>query len=202
MATVGGNNQVAALMAQVQSLMGQAGVAGGGAAAGAPGTTPATTAAANTASTTTAGIVSVQAQTLRGTTVTVTKDLSNGKYKLTPNTGLDERVTVDGKSLLFDGNGEQVTNYQIASRQPIKVELDRRVGISSGISNLSRIVSQRQERIKQLQEALAQDSNETNAVDQLNLQHINMEATAVQHLSEINKKIFDTVESAIGVWTR
>lgn len=205
--TVGANNNVAALTAQANALAGQlqgagvnvaplmAGITGGGAAAPAANATGA-------ASTTTAGLQQVQATTARGTTVTVVKDPSTGRYSLVPPTRLDEKVMVDGKVLLFDGNGANVRNFEVAARQPIKVDLDQRVGIASGISNLSRIVAQRQERLKTLQEALAQDSNETGGTNQLDIQQLVQEQQVSENINGLNKKIYDSVQNMVQGWLR
>ncbi len=180
-------------------LGGAATTAGGAAAQPAAGGTGA---AANAASTTNAGIQMVQAPTARGTQVTVTKDPTTGKYSLTPPTGLDEKVLVDGKNLLFDAKGVNVRNFEVVARQPIKVDLDQRVGIASGISNLSRIVAQRQERLKGLQEALAQDSNESGNTNQLDIQLLVQEQQVSEHISNLNHKIYESVQNAIGPWLR
>jgi hypothetical protein len=194
-------NTLAGMGVNTQALLG--GVAGGGAAA-TPGAGAAATpgAAANAASTTNAGIQMVQAPTARGTQVTVTKDPTTGKYSLTPPTGLDEKVLVDGKNLLFDAKGVNVRNFEVVARQPIKVDLDQRVGIASGISNLSRIVAQRQERLKGLQEALAQDSNESGNTNQLDIQQLVQEQQVSEHISNLNHKIYESVQNAIGPWLR
>lgn len=194
--------QLSQVLGQLQGMgVNTAALLGGGAAAPATGAA-ATGAVANTASTTNAQIQSVQAPTARGTTVTVVKDATTGKYSIVPPTGLDEKVLVDGKQLLFDGKGVNVRNFEVVARQPIKVELDQRVGIASGISNLSRIVAQRQERLKGLQEALAQDSNESGNTNQLDIQQLVQEQQVSENINGLNKKIYDSVQEAVRSWLR
>ena len=202
-----GTNPIAALTAQAQTLGAQAGVnvgpalaslTGGGATPGAAGTP-----ALNAASTTTAPLTQAAGVTLDGRPVVVVKDPTNGKYALTPATGKDEQVTLsDGKKMLFDREGKVVRNFEIAARQPIRVELDQRVGIASGISNLSRIVAQRQERLKSLQEAMAQDSNETGGTNQIDIQQLVQEQQVSENINGLNKKIYDSVQSAVQAWLR
>lgn len=194
--------QLSQVLGQLQGMgVNTAALLGGGGAATTPGAAV-PGAAVNAASTTNAGIQAVQAPTARGTTVTVTKDPSTGKYSLTPPTGLDEKVLVDGKNLLFDAKGVNVRNFEVVARQPIKVELDQRVGIASGISNLSRIVAQRQERLKTLQEALAQDSNESGNTNQLDIQQLVQEQQVSENINGLNKKIYDSVQEAVRSWLR
>lgn len=177
------------------------GITGGG-TAGTPGAAAVPGAVASTASTTNAQIQAVQAPTARGTTVTVVKDPSTSKYSLVPATGLEEKVLVDGKQLLFDARGINVRNFEVVARQPIKVDLDQRVGIASGISNLSRIVAQRQERLKAMTEAMAQDSNETGSTNQVDIQQLVQEQQVSENINGLNKKIYDSVQEAVRSWLR
>lgn len=210
--TVGAaGNNVAALQAQAAQLLGQLGggaALGGGAGAAAPGAQGAAGAAGaqgqQQAAVPQAGV------TARGVAVQIVADPQTGKPKLATPTGLDEKVELlnpqtgarTGQVMLFNAAGAQVRNFEIAARQPIKVDLDQRVGIASGISNLSRIVAQRQERLKSLQEALAQDSNETGNTNQLDIQQLVQEQQVSEHISNLNHKIYESVQNAIAPWLR
>lgn len=219
---------IAGLTASLNQGLGQLGalgvnVGGGGAAAPAAGTNAA--GAANTPAVapgatypgilTPTGVTNdVQAQailnagaflsmattSIAGRQVNVLKT-SDG-YKLQPPSGQDEIVKVENKMLRFDGKGKNLTNFDVADRESVAVDLDRRQGIATGISNLSRVVAGRQERLKNLSEALAQDSNETGATNQVDIQRLVMEQQVTENLSNMNKKIYDSVQSAIAPWLR
>jgi hypothetical protein len=220
---------IAGLTASLNQGLGQLGalgvnVAGGGAAAAA-GAAPAANAAAATPAVTPGvtypGLLTptgvqneVQAQailnggaflglnttSIAGRQVSVLKT-SDG-YKLQPPSGQDEIVKVENKMLRFDGKGKNLTNFDVADRESVAVDLDRRQGIATGISNLSRVVAGRQERLKNLSEALAQDSNETGATNQVDIQRLVMEQQVTENLSNMNKKIYDSVQAAIAPWLR
>ncbi len=200
--------QLSQVLGQLQGMgVNTAALLGGGAAAPAAGAAPAVGAQAAAATGTPA-----QPQpgvTARGASVQVVQD-ANGKVRLAAPTGLDEKVTLlnpatgqpTGQVLLFNQAGTQVRNFEIVARQPITVQLDQRVGIASGISNLSRIVAQRQERLKGLQEALAQDSNETGNTNQLDIQQLVQEQQVSENINGLNKKIYDSVQEAVRSWLR
>ena len=135
-----------------------------------------------------------------GRQVTVVKD-SKG-YSLEPGSGADELVQVEGRVLRFDGAGRNLTNFEVADRQGVAVDLDRRQGIASGISNLSRVIAGRQERLKNLSEALAQDANESGSTNQVDIQRLVMEQQVTEHLSNMNHKIYESVQNAISPWLR
>jgi hypothetical protein len=144
--------------------------------------------------------------TARGQQIAVIKDNVQGLYRLAAGTNQDEKVTVqDGasiKTLLFDGSGKNVRYYEVADRDTVKVDLDRRQGIATGITNLSKVVAGRQERLKALTEALAQDSNENGNTNQVDIQRLVQEQQVTEHLSNMNKKIYDSVQAAITPWLR
>jgi hypothetical protein len=127
---------------------------------------------------------------------------SSDGYKLQPPSGQDEIVKVENKMLRFDGKGKNLTNFDVADRESVAVDLDRRQGIATGISNLSRVIAGRQERLKNLSEALAQDSNETGATNQVDIQRLVMEQQVTENLSQMNHKIYESVQNSIQTWLR
>lgn len=202
-----GNQSVAGLQAQAQSLAGQltaggvnvAGILGTGAAGLiGGGTTPGVATGAAGAN---AGITTTQAVSARGATVTVMKDNAKGIYTIAP-TGQDEMLQIDGKVLRFNAQGKSVTNFDVVKREPIAVNIDNREGVAAGISNLSRVVASRQERVKKLTEAAAADSNENGTINQIDMQLIVQEQATNDHMNGLNKKIFDGVEESISLWLR
>ncbi len=144
------------------------GVTGGGTTAAANTTAPGTQ--------TTAEVVQLVGVNTAGQQIAVIKDNAQGLYRLAQPTGRDEKLTVvDGastKTLLFDASGKNVRNFEVADRATVKVDLDRRQGIATGINNLSRVIAGRQERLKALTEALAQDSNENGNTNQVDIQRL------------------------------
>lgn len=184
-----------------------AGITGGGGATGATGT-PAAGATGTPAAGAQAPAAPQPGITARGVSVQITSE--GGKPRLVAPTGMDEKVELvnaqtgakTGQIMLFNGAGVQVRNFELVARQPIKVDLDQRVGIASGISNLSRIVAQRQERLKGLQEALAQDSNETGNTNQLDIQQLVQEQQVSENISNLNHKIYESVQNALSPWLR
>jgi hypothetical protein len=215
--TAGATNNVAALSNQVGAALSQLGnlgvaipgVTGGGGTAAATGAN----AAAATANTqTTATVKTLQGVNMQGAATPVLKDEAKSEYRLATPTGKAEKVTVretneqgqvvSEKTLLFDAQGNNVRNFEIADRQTIKVDLDRRQGIATGINNLSRVIAGRQERLKSLTEALAQDSNENGSTNQVDIQRLVQEQQVTEHLSNMNHKIYESVQNAIQIWLR
>lgn len=90
------------LMRTIQSLV----AALGGSPAAAPSAMP----TANAPS-------AIEAQTARGTKVTVVKDPTTGVFALALPTGADEGVVVDGKQFYFDAQGRDVTREHTARLQ-------------------------------------------------------------------------------------
>ncbi|MCB0878646.1 MAG: hypothetical protein KDC46_06655 [Thermoleophilia bacterium] len=146
------------------------------------------------------GALSFATVSFGGSQVQVVKSTTG--YALVPGTGKDEIVQVDGRMLRFDGDGRNLNNFQVAERQGVPVEFDRRQGIAAGIGNLSRVVAARQERLKNLSEALAQDAQETGTTNQLDVQRLVMEQQVTENLSAMNKKIYDSVQQSVQAWFR
>lgn len=210
MAAVNGNN-VAALMAQAAQAQQTLAALTGQPAAGTPGiaTSPqngvATTATAAGGGADPASALRpqsgiVQAVSISGRPITIVK--TDDKYQLQTPTGMDEAVVLDGKPIRFDSKGVHVRNFELEDRKPTSVELDRRQGIAAGIGNLSKVIAGRQERLKALSEALAKDANELGSTNQVDIQRLVMEQQATEHLSNMNHKIYESVQNAIAPWLR
>lgn len=200
-------NQLTAGLAQLNNL--GINVNGGGAA-----NTGAANAAANANAQTAATIQQLTGQSARGQQVAVIKDNAQGTYRLAAPTGQSEKVVVaevnpeNGqltgatKTLLFDASGKNVRNFEVADRATMRVDLDRRQGIATGINNLTRVIAGRQERLKSLTEALAQDSNENGSTNQVDIQRLVQEQQVTEHLSNMNHKIYESVQNSISAWLR
>ena len=144
------------------------------------------------------GMLGFTTRSMGGNQVQVVK-ASNG-FTLSPPTGRDEIVQVDGRMLRFDASGRNLNNFQVAERDGVPVEFDRRQGIAAGIGNLSRVVAARQERLKNLSEALAQDAQETGSTNQLDIQRLMMEQQVTENLSQMNRKIYESVQQSVRAW--
>ncbi|MCW2957007.1 MAG: hypothetical protein JWO69_1876 [Thermoleophilia bacterium] len=190
MAAVNGN---AAALSSLQAIAGQvqgiAAAAGLGNVAGG-GTAPQTGAAANpsAAAGTAAATGTAAPMTIPGTGKAEVRNI-NGvtKYFAAANVGTPAK---------------EITAYQYAEKNiNFVVDLDYREGISAGLSNLGNIFSARQERIRLLSNALANDANNgtINAADMARLQ---AENSTTEQLSLMQKKIFDSVQNAIQAWLR
>ncbi|MCW2961463.1 MAG: hypothetical protein JWM25_499 [Thermoleophilia bacterium] len=181
-----GGADLAATIAQAQQLMGTLGIAGGGATAAAPAAgAQGATAAAGTAAAT-------------GTSAPLT----------VPGTGQAQALNIQGVGTKYFAAApvgtpaKEITAYQYAEKNvSFKVDLDYREGIAAGLSNLGNIFSARQERIRLLSNALANDANNgtINAADMARLQ---AENSTTEQLSLMQKKIFDSVQNAIQAWLR
>lgn len=194
MATTPANNQVSALTGQLGGLFSQLqgmgvqipGVTGGGA-------TPAagTGAAAGTTPTANAG---GQVNGQPGTFI--------------PGTGKPEiRQGADGKTRYYAAapvgtNAPEITAFQYTESHQFKINLDYREGIATGLANLSRIFGARQERVRLLSNALANDANTSGSFNPVDLQKMSLETTTTQQLSEMQKKIFDSMRDSIQAWLR
>lgn len=208
MAAVNGNN-VATINAAIAETQARIAALGGG-TAGAPGI--ATSGGTNTVVAAGGGGGADPAAALRpqsglvnavsisGRPIVIVK--SDDKYQLQTPTGMDEAVVLDGKPLRFDSKGVHVRNFELEDRKPTSVELDRRQGIAAGIGNLSKVIAGRQERLKALSEALAKDANELGSTNQVDIQRLVMEQQATEHLSNMNHKIYESVQNAISPWLR
>lgn len=212
------NNALVGLQGQLGQALGQAAALGinvnaltGGGQPGAPGiaTTPqagvATTATATGGGADPAAALRPQSGTVVATSISgrqITIVKADDKYHLNPPTGMDEAIVLDGKPLRFDSKGVHVRNFEIEDRKPTSVELDRRQGIAAGIGNLSKVIAGRQERLKSLSEALAKDANELGSTNQVDIQRLVMEQQATEHLSNMNHKIYESVQNAIAPWLR
>lgn len=200
-----------ALAGQVQALMSNPQVAaalGGGGAAANP-TAPA--AGANAAAPAAGQLAETTGRTNTGQIVKIVKDPTTQKATLVPRTGKPETVSVldangqpTGTTLLFGANGVETRNFEVAAKTAIfQPVLDRRDGIASGITNLSRVVAARHERLKALQDALAQDANANGgSANQMDLQQLVQEQQITEHISNLNHKIYESVQNAITPWLR
>jgi hypothetical protein len=145
-------------------------------------------------------VLTLTTNSVSGKTVTVLKD-KNG-FRLQTPTGQNELVKIEGKQIRFDAQGVSARSFQLVQAQQIPVDLDRRQGISTGINNLSKVIAGRQERLKMLSEALAQDSSDTGSTNQLDIQQLVQEQQVTEHLSNMNHKIYESVQNAITPWLR
>lgn len=215
------NNQIASIQGALSQL-GSLGVnlTGGGAVGAANGTTGATpaTGATGAAGTTTAAANANRTQQLigqnaQGQQIAVIKNVAGGSYTLAAPTGREEKVVVpevddngvatgQTRTLLFDATGRHLRNFEAADRKTVRVTLDARQGIATGINNLSQIVAGRQERLKTLSDALAQDASETGTTNQIDLQRLVQEQDVTKNLSDMNHKIYESVQQAIQAWLR
>lgn len=215
MAGTVGNNQAATLN-QLQGMLGnlQGMANANGVALGGGGTTPATGAAATPAAgaagaagaTGAAGTAAAAGPvgtftTNNGRQVTVNRD-ANGQMTLAAPTGTVEVVNIDGKSVRFSATGKQTTAFELTESLQFKINLDNRDGIATGLANLSRIFGARQERVRMLSNALADDANDTGSFNPVDLQKMSLETTTTQQLSEMQKKIFDSMRDSIQAWLR
>jgi hypothetical protein len=189
----GANNQVAGLMntlgqglQQLQAMgLNPNAAGGGGAAAPAAGGTPA--AGGQAAAGAQAGVA---------------------QPTFIPGTGKPEiRVGADGKTRYYAAapvgtNAPEITAFQYTESHQFKINLDYREGIATGLANLSRIFGARQERVRLLSNALANDANNTGSFNPVDLQKMSLETTTTQQLSEMQKKIFDSMRDSIQAWLR
>lgn len=218
-ATTGGN--VAALTGQLQqglaalSSMGMNlnGAAGGGGTATTPGAVPGAP-APGTGAPGAGGVPGAAAsnlppgpvgtfQTASGKAVAVSRD-QQGKLAIA-RTGSPEVVSIPGPgggTKYFDANGAETTAFQFTEGHTFKINLDYREGIATGLANLSRIFGARQERVRLLSNALANDANATGSFNPVDLQKMSLETTTTQQLSEMQKKIFDSMRDSIQAWLR
>jgi hypothetical protein len=146
------------------------------------------------------GTLSLTTTSVGGSPVTVLK--TKDGFKLQAPTGRNELVQVEGKQIRFDAQGVSARSFQLVQKEQIPVDLDRRQGISTGINNLSKVIAGRQERLKLLSEALAQDSSDTGSTNQLDIQQLVQEQQVTEHLSNMNHKIYESVQNAITPWLR
>ena len=214
MPATGGTN-VAALGQQLQNGLAQlqgmglnlGNIAGGGATPqpGAQGTTPGAGAGATNA--TAGGGTSLPAgpvgtfPTGSGKQVLVSRD-DKGSLFIQP-TGAYEIANVQGKTVRFDAKtGKAIRAFELTDGLQFKSPLDYRDGIATGLANLSRIFGARQERVRLLSNALADDANETGSFNPVDLQKMSLETTTTQQLSEMQKKIFDSMRDSIQAWLR
>ncbi len=198
-AMIAANPQLAnnpTLMAQAQQAIAAAnGVAGGGAAAPAPQPVGAVTAGG--------GVTGPVSTTTQGTNVpvTLTPDAS-GLWIMTPPTGRNEAVLVNGKLIRFDATGKQTRLFALTQAERTVVDLDAKEGIATGINNLSKLVAARQERTKKLSDALAADANENGNINQVDIQQLMQENQTTEHITGLQKKIYDSVQNSITAWLR
>lgn len=92
------------------------------------------------------------------------------------------------------------TQFQAADSQKLVVNLDTAPGLATGLSNLARIFGARQERVSGLSQALARDANVNGSFNPVDLQRMSLETTTTQQLSEMQKKIFDSMRDSISPW--
>jgi len=136
-----------------------------------------------------------------GRQVLVSRD-NNGSLFIQP-TGAYEVANVQGKTVRFDAKtGKAIRAFELTDGLQFKIPLDYRDGIATGLANLSRIFGARQERVKLLSNALADDANETGSFNPVDLQKMSLETTTTQQLSEMQKKIFDSMRDSIQAWLR
>jgi len=200
----GVNNSTAGLQQQIAATQQQIAALGGGGAAATTGAAGAATGTATAASTPkwdndVPGVIGSY-PTANGTMVTVVRDQA-GQETITP-TGRTEKVAIDGKTVRFGADGKTITAFQQIESLQFKVNLDNREGIASGLSNLSKMFGARQERVKLLSNALADDANDTGQFNPVDLQQMSIETTTTQQLSEMQKKIFDSMRDSIQAWLR
>ena len=198
-------SRYAAAMQQLTAITG-----GGGTTPAAPGTATAPTAGATPTTPAAAPEVASATNSVPGTfgpfpaksgrSVMVTRD-AGGKLSI-PATGGTEAVAMGGKTVRFGPDGKNITAFQQIESYTFKVNLDHREGIATGLANLSRIFGARQERVKLLSNALADDANDSGTFDPVDLQKMSIETQTTQQLSEIQKKIFDSMTNAMQVWLR
>lgn len=125
-----------------------------------------------------------------------------------PGTGKPEiRVGQDGKTRYYaaapvGSQAQEITAFQYTESHQFKIQLDYREGIATGLANLSRIFGARQERVRLLSNALANDANNTGSFNPVDLQKMSLETTTTQQLSEMQKKIFDSMRDSIQAWLR
>jgi hypothetical protein len=125
-----------------------------------------------------------------------------------PGTGKPEiRVGADGKTRYYaaapvGSQAQEITAFQYTESHQFKIQLDYREGIATGLANLSRIFGARQERVRLLSNALANDANNTGSFNPVDLQKMSLETTTTQQLSEMQKKIFDSMRDSIQAWLR
>lgn len=223
-----GTNSTVALTGQLTSLLGQLGnmgvsipgATGGGTGTAATGTTPATgtanaplgTVTAATGSGQTANVTGNSAvridnlKSASGRSVTVLKtergyQLVNAQNQL-QGTGAMEVVLADNKLLRFNELGQQTRSFEQAEKQEKRIPLDYREGIAAGIANMSRLVAARQERTKELSDALATDANDNGSINQVDLQKLVQENTTTENITSLQKKIYDAVDGSIKTWLR
>jgi hypothetical protein len=211
MANAAGGTSVASLQGLINTVSGalaqngvnpQAALAAGGGGAAAPGVAPVAGAqaaggggiVAGGAATTTVGTFTTQT----GRAVTLTK--TGEKYSMTPATGGQEIVNVNGKLVRFDATGKQTTAFDQVMAQRYHVDLDRTSGISNGLSNLSKIFGANQEQVRDMSDALAEDAAESGSFDPLALQRMQMAQTTAQQMSAMEKSIFDSMKESIQSW--
>jgi hypothetical protein len=132
---------------------------------------------------------------------------ATGKYEM--RTGADGRTRYfdDGKDPSTgnprpDGKAYEITAFQYTDAHAFKINLDYREGLATGLANLARMSGARQERVRLLSNALANDANTTGSFNPVDLQKMSLETTTTQQLSELEKKIFDSMRDAVQAWLR
>jgi hypothetical protein len=198
-ATTGANTS--ALLSQLgqglQSLQGLGvslpGTTGGGGTTGAAATAGATTTAPASGASNPSGLNA--------------RIPATGKYEM--RTGADGRTRYfdDGKDPSTglpraDGKAYEITAFQYTDAHAFKINLDYREGLATGLANLARMSGARQERVRLLSNALANDANTTGSFNPVDLQKMSLETTTTQQLSELEKKIFDSMTQATQAWLR
>ena len=125
-----------------------------------------------------------------------------------PGTGRPEiRVGQDGKTRYYaaapvGSTAQEITAFQYTESHQFKIQLDYREGIATGLANLSRIFGARQERVRLLTNALANDANTTGSFNPVDLQKMALETETTKQLSEMQKKVFDSMRDSIQAWLR
>ncbi|MCW2974189.1 MAG: hypothetical protein JWN72_2462 [Thermoleophilia bacterium] len=124
-----------------------------------------------------------------------------------PGTGKAEIRIIGGVTKYFPAvavgqTATEITAFQYTDAQQFKINLDYKDGIATGLANLSRIFGARQERVRLLSNALANDANTTGSFNPVDLQKMSLETTTTQQLSEMQKKIFDSMKDSISPWLR
>lgn len=198
MATTPANNTVAGLGSQLQQGLAALNNLGfnlnGAAGGGGTGAAPQAGAQANNGTTPAAGTTGNPSGT-------------GAPPMQVPGTGKPQILQIGGQTKYFAAApvgqmATEITAFQYTESHQFKINLDYREGIATGLANLSRIFGARQERVRLLSNALANDANNTGAFNPVDLQKMSLETTTTQQLSEMQKKIFDSMRDSIQAWLR
>lgn len=124
-----------------------------------------------------------------------------------PGTGAVQKLYIGDKWKYFEAapvgkEAKEITAFQYIDAHKFSIKLDYKDGLATGLANLSRVFGARQERVRQLSEALGQDASQNGAFSPVDMQKLNLETTTTQQLSEMQKKIFDSMRDAIQAWLR